>query len=121
MYTVNWIKSRANTWLDFLTFDLSTAGQSVGVYIIWHVGLAGGPGYVVKVGQGQIWHRLGAHRNDPAILAYRKHGLRVTWVELPENLLDGVECYLGNRLRPLVGDRFSECAPFPLNLPQWAA
>jgi hypothetical protein len=74
-----------------------------------------------RLDRGRIADRLGAHRLDPAILAYRGHGLRVTWVELPAPLVDGVECYLGNYLHPLVGDRFPECAPIAVNLPAWNA
>src|SRR5215471_11283363 len=70
---------------------------------------------------GDVKARLTAHRVDPAVGAYRPNGgLWVTWAAVSQQALDGVERYLSETLRPLVGDRFPEAAPIPVNLP-WAA
>jgi hypothetical protein len=83
--------------------------------MIWH---EGNPGRVVRIGQGDIASRLGAHRQDPAILAYKKIGLlRVTWATVLAHQLDGVERYLANAWTPLVGDAFPAAAPLAVNSP----
>lgn len=112
--SVHWVVSTTDSWLAFETFNLSSA-SGVGVYIIWHEGQ---PGRVVKVGQGDIVDRLGAHRRDNAICAYRQYGkLFVTWAILPAAQLDGVERYLGDYWTPLVGDRFPAAVPIAVNQP----
>lgn len=114
MAVVEWIKSRADTYLKLQTFDLSSA-SGVGVYIIWH---AGNPARVVKVGQGDIVERLGCHRRDRSILAYAAKGtLYVTWAIVPASQLDGIERYLGDYLKPLIGDRFPIARAIPVNSP----
>jgi len=117
MGTLTWVKSTANEWLGLDRVDLSSV-TATGVYIIWHGGLTP---RTVRVGQGDIKARLTAHRFDPAIGAYRPHGgLLVTWAAVSVQALDGVERYLAETLRPLVGDRFPEATRIPVNLP-WAA
>jgi hypothetical protein len=109
---VTWVKSEADTWLKLTTFDLSSIGTKRGVYMIWHTGK---PGRVVRVGQGDIAARLTEHREDPAILAY--DNLRVTWATVSAAQLDGVERYLADHWKPLIGDRFPNVVPIPVNSP----
>lgn len=114
MQTLSWVKSTANTWLDFQTFNLF-ANHGKGVYIIWHTG---NPGRVVYVGQGDIAARLRSHRNKSDITYYAKHGtLKVTWALLQAHQLDGVEIYLANRWNPLVGDAHPDVIPIAVNSP----
>lgn len=111
---VNWIKSKAGTWLDFENFTLPV-DVGIGVYIIWY---KGNPGRVVYIGQGNIADRLRAHRNRSDILRFQKNGrLLVTWAELPSKYLDGVERYLANQYRPLVGDAYPDVVPVLVNSP----
>lgn len=115
MVQVTWIKSKSNTWLDFQDFNLPSAGADEGVYIIWHMG---NPGRVVRLGQGVIIQRLGAHRNDARITQYAKHGaLKVTWASVAARLRDGVERYLADNWHPLVGDAFPDATPIAVNSP----
>jgi hypothetical protein len=117
MLTVQWIKSKAGSWLDLETFDLSSVqSQTFGVYVIWH---RGNPSRVVTVGQGKIAERLGSHRSDSAILKYSSLGMNVTWASVSASQADGVERYLADRCRPLVGDRYPAAAPIVVNLPEW--
>ena len=111
---VSWIKSTRNEWLNFETFNLDpvTAG---GVYMIWH---GGATPRVVRLGQGDIKSRLSAHRNDPLITKHRASGLlMVTWASVPAAQRDGVELYLADQWRPLVGDAFPDCQPIAVNSP----
>jgi hypothetical protein len=111
---VKWIKSKADTWLSFEVFDL-TAVTTFGVYVIWH---SGNPARTVRVGQGDIKSRLGAHRNDREICQYARSGaLYVTWATVPKAQVDGVERYLANWLTPLVGDAFPDVLPIAVNSP----
>ncbi len=117
MLTLTWIKSTTDVWLP-LKFNLESATKTVGCYIIWH---GGQKPRVGRVGQGKIPGRIGDHGNDSEVLAYAANGpLMVTWATVPASDLDGVERYLADTLKPLIGDRFPDVAPIPVNLP-WAA
>ncbi len=114
MLNVQWVKSQADTWLEFQTFDISSV-NSDGVYIIWH---AGNPGKVVYVGQGDVKARLQAHRNRTDITKYAKVGtLYVTWAFVPAHQKDGVERYLANKWNPLIGDAHPDATPIAVNSP----
>lgn len=114
MIELHWYKSQAGSWLPFETVRL--AGKTdFGCYIIWH---AGQPGRVVRVGQGDIASRLYAHQNDREITAYSRFGtLCVTWAVVSPRLVDGVERYLAEYWKPLVGDRFPNVTPIAVNSP----
>ena len=115
MISVSWMKCGSDGhWCDLELLDLKTV-TGTGVYVIWH---EGNPARVVRIGQGDIASRLGVHRQDPAILAYKKYGrLRVTWASVPAHHLDGVERYLANTRPPLIGDAFPVAAPLAVNSP----
>lgn len=117
MLTVFWTKCVGDAWCSFERVDISNV-RTTGVYIIWH---GGNPGRVVRVGQGDISERLTAHRNDREILSYRNSGmLYVTWAAVPAQYLGGVERYLAELWKPLVGSRFPDVVPVAVNSP-WAA
>jgi hypothetical protein len=103
---VHWVKcGQPPTWCPFETVDLSNVTDE-GVYVIWH----GAPNpWTVRVGLGVIKARLEAHRKDPTILAYRQHGgLYVTWAVIEREQQEGVENYLADLLKPLVGEPLSQ-------------
>ena len=53
--------------------------------------------------------------------AYRSYGgLWVTWAAVLPADLNGVERYLADQFKPLIGDRHPDVKPIPVNLP-WAA
>ena len=109
-----WVKSKANTWLRLLTFNINS-DLGNGVYVIWH---SGNPGRVVYVGQGDIATRLQCHRNNDDIIHYSQRGeLLVTWAVLPAHLMSGVERYLADTWNPLVGDAYPDVAPIAVNSP----
>ncbi len=114
MYAVQWVKSSTGTWLPFETANLAGI-ESRGVYVIW---FARQGHNVVKVGQGKVTDRIGAHRNDARIIAYRNTAtLLLTWAELPADQRDGVERYLADLYQPLVGDAYPNVVPTAVNLP----
>lgn len=113
MLQLQWIKC-GEIYCPLENVDLSDV-KTEGVYIIWH---AGNPSRVVRVGQGNIASRLNAHRNDREILAYAKYGtLRVTWATVPAAQRDGVERYLADKWKPLIGDAFPNVVPIAVNSP----
>lgn len=85
-----------------------------GVYVIWY---GGADPRAVRVGQGAIRDRLQAHRRDPAIRVYQWRGLYVTWAQVAAAYRDGVERYLADQLRPVLGQKYPDAAPIPVNLP----
>jgi hypothetical protein len=85
-----------------------------GVYMIWHGGTAP---RVVRVGQGIIADRLAVHRLDPDVQYYSGFVLFVTWAVVSAGQRDGVERYLADRWKPLVGDAWPAVAPIEVNSP----
>jgi hypothetical protein len=102
-----------DTWYSLLTTNFSSV-KVFGVYVIWQ---SSDPRRVVKVGQGTVGERLTQHQNDRAILQYANPGLSVTWVALSVTAANGVERFLGDHYKPLVGDRFPDVLPVAVNLP----
>ncbi len=114
MLQLYWFKSTTGGWLDLFAVNLE-GETDFGAYIIWH---SGNPARVVRVGQGDIATRLRAHRLDTEITAYAAYGsLMVTWAVVPPRLVGGVERYLAEYWKPLVGDRFPEAQPIQVNSP----
>jgi len=78
----------------------------------------------IRVGKGDISARIAAHRTDEKIkyveqtMVEHLH-LRVTWAKVPESSQESVEKFLSDRLDPLLGDRFPDVDPTPVNLPPW--
>lgn len=112
--SVTWGKCLEGKWCNFLNLNLANEffDNLEGVYIIWQRN-----GTVIRVGQGIIRDRLTAHRNDEKILAYKKDGLFVTWAEVPTRQRDGVERYLAEHFKPLIGEKFPDVDPIEVNLP----
>lgn len=117
--TLNWIRYDNGNWCDFLGLDLSNShfANLGGVYVIWCRKNMSAVPTVVRVGQGDIKDRITAHRNDPDILAYKNHGLYVTWASVSPTFRDGVERFLADSLRPEIGDAFPSVMPTRVNLP----
>lgn len=115
MLNLSWVKCGDDGhWCDLELLTLDNI-ETEGVYIIWH---EGSPGSVVRIGQGDIADRLGKHRRDQEILAYKKKGkLRVTWAAVSAAQRDGVEAYLADKWSPLVGDAFPDVHPIAVNSP----
>ncbi|MBI4387957.1 MAG: hypothetical protein HY582_02815 [Candidatus Omnitrophica bacterium] len=113
---VFWNKCQGNNWCSLLNVNLEHAhfDNMEGVYIIWHGGVKP---RTVRVGQGIIKDRLAKHRSDPKILGYQQDGLYVTWAQVVHYQRDGVERYLAEALKPLVGDNFPDVPPTEVNLP----
>lgn len=103
--------------------DLTSLDETFGVYVIWHDGTTapGGRPECVRVGQGQIADRMRRHRTDPQITAYDLFGtLRFTWAVVNgETERVGIERYLADSLRPIVG-QYYQVEPIAVNLPEWA-
>ena len=109
---LDWQKCQGDVWGTFMNVDLSHShfDDMKGVYIIWQ---KSGP--VVRVGQGVIRDRLAAHRNNEDITA--PSSLFVTWAPVNVAYRDGVERYLADTLKPVVGDAFPDADPIPVSLP----
>ena len=90
--------------------------DTTGVYVIWHNTSA----RVIYVGEGHIADRLYAHRTNPEMLGHRGEGLLlVTWATVEDDLTRlGIERYLGELWRPLVGGDFRNVNPIKVNLPE---
>jgi len=113
---LHWMKCQGDVWCKLSTVNLEHQhfNDMEGVYIIWH---GGENAATVKVGHGNIRSRLYAHRQDASIQAYNDLGLFVTWARVPLQFRDGVETFLGTRLKPKVGDRFPNVPPVEVNFP----
>ena len=113
---IRWMKCQGDVWCKLNTVNLDHHHFDVmdGVYIIWH----GGPNpHVVYVGQGCIRDRLLAHRNDDRIQRYGHFDLFVTWARVEQSYRDGIEMYLSQVWKPLVGERDPNVQPVTVNAP----
>jgi len=114
MDTLHWVKCQGDAWCSLEGLKLDSVNAE-GVYLIWH---AGEKPRVLRLGQGNIADRLGVHRADSQILAYKKYGdLMVTWASVQKSQRDGVERHLANTWNPLVGETFPDVQPIAVNSP----
>ncbi len=113
MIQLLWQKCQGDVWGSFLNVDLSHNhfDNMEGVYVIWQ-----GRGPVVRVGQGFVRDRVADHRTNRAVTRY--NNLYVTWASVPAIYRDGVERYLADTLKPVVGDAFPDVTPISVNLPE---
>lgn len=119
MMKLDWITcGNDKHWCSFRHLSLPVGGNLRGVYVIWAE--EGDPPITVRVGLGDISKRIEAHRGDDEIEEAEKEletDLLVTWADVPESFQEGVERYLADHLNPLVGERFPDADPIPVNLP----
>jgi hypothetical protein len=116
---VHWVKSGDGEFLDLLRLNLNPdsayfLSPKFGVYVIWSTGTSNAP--VLTVGQGNIRDRLMSLRLNPLIKQFSESGqIKVSWV-LPTNPddFDGVEAYLYDYYKPLVGERKRGVSPIPV-------
>lgn len=124
MIHVKWVKARNGGFLPFENFTVggeplsSNSLLGRGVYVIGRGSSRTSPPTAVYVGQGNIADRLLFHRSNKDVLKHRKDGiLLVTWANLQESQLDGVEHYLADKLFPRAGDRWPLDPKIAVNLP----
>ena len=111
-----WVQCQ-HGWCPLEAVDLSDV-HDFGVYVIWHDGDLFLPPRTVRIGSGNIVERLTCHRTDPEVQHYaRLAPLYVTWATVSAVLVDSVERYLAEMLRPLVGSRYPNALPTAVNLP----
>lgn len=115
MLQVSWQKCQGDVWGHFLLVDLSHPhfNSMEGVYVIWQSD--NNRTTVIRVGQGIIKDRIAEHRKNSAITKY--DNLFVTWAPVPVQYRDGVEKYLADTLKPIIGDAFPNVIPIAVNLP----
>lgn len=114
---LNWTRCEGNVWCKLNSVNLDHAhfnNKPCGVYIIWH---GGAKPWAVYIGQGNIKERIAEHRKDPEIQKYEHMGLYVTWAKVHEHFRDGVEEYLADAWKPIVGSRHPNVSPIAVNSP----
>jgi len=113
---LEWFKCFGDSWCDLLEINLNHNhfDGMRGVYIIWY---GGKKPAVLKIGQGIIRDRLGENKEDYVVAAYCQYGLYVTWAKVAEDDCDGVERYIGEALKPIIGRRLPDVQPIEVNLP----
>lgn len=114
---VQWVKSVVGDYLDLLRLDLTSSYFSEarsGVYVIWYAGP--GKSAVIRVGQGNIHDELSIRKADPQIAQFSSQGqLKVSWIVIDQKNFDGVEVYLYDYYKPLVGERKAGVQSIPVN------
>lgn len=115
MLYYQWAKMPNNTYCPLMELNLDYIQNTKGVYAIWQISPVP---RTIRLGQGYIGQRLATHRKDKAVMAYHTSGVYyASWIIPPAAFLDGIERYLAEKLRPLVGDAFPDVAPIAVNLP----
>lgn len=132
MNNLIWGTCDNNLWCGLHTLNVSADyfDNLEGVYVIWYWDRLRNP-ITVRVGQGEIRDRVYAHRIDPDIQEYRivkqfpprplpeYRTLYFTWAEVSQKADRlGIERYLANTLKPLVG-QYPNVYPITANLPPW--
>ena len=121
MIRLDWGHAPRDAWRP-LGMDFSDV-RGTGIYIVRQ-----STGRTVVVGQGVIKDRLSALQKDSRVLYYDSptSPLLATWAivqgmnqtkMLYSTQLDGMERYLADVLKPLLGERFPDVAPVPVPLP----
>ena len=116
---VSWIKCAGDVWCGLNALNLEDDyfhNRPQGVYIIWH---GDRNPQTVYVGQGDIRSRILSHRHNSDIQHYNSFGLYVSWTVVSPPLRDGIEAYLSESLRPLVGTHHPVSRHIAVNLPLW--
>ena len=113
---VRWLKCNDDDWCPLNTVKLSHAhfDNMAGVYIIWHGGREPG---VLSVGQGYVREKLAAAKRDPAIQAYRRLRLYVTWARVAARYRNGVVAFLASHYQPKLWKPAPFAEPIPVDLP----
>ncbi len=108
---LTWIKCTSGKWCEFMTVNLTHEhfNNLIGVYMVWSGEI------VIRLGSGVIKDRIAAHRENSEITKY--DNLKVTWAEVDEDDMQGVEKYLADTFNPAVGDRFPDLDPIVVNSP----
>jgi len=69
----------------------------------------------IYVGSGRIKERIKQHRLNTEITQYCN--LKVVWAKTNESEMTGIEKYLSDMLKPLVGERHPDVLPIEVNWP----
>lgn len=128
--SLTWIKCKNNGdyeshWCNLVNLNKDNLDYD-GVYIIWYP-----KGPIFRVGSGNINERLSKHANpkenfikelnkkyNKNKINYDYKSLLVTFAKVNGNQMRGVEKYLGNKLKPAIGERFpDEVEEIEVNLP----
>ena len=114
---LSWIKCQGDVWCKLNSVNLQHPhfNNRGGVYVIWHGGEVPATVYVGQT--GNLRDRLSDHRGDERIQKYDSLSLYVTWASVSPELLNGVERYLGQRLKPKVETDFPNVQPQEAQLP----
>lgn len=118
--SVRWVRPTSTSWYELNTVDLGTNpfDEMRGVYLIWCEVKPLPLVVVIYVGQGNIRERLSDHRQNPEIQAWgQSDTLFVTWAEVGNDDLLGVEAFLAKTYRPRVGQHNDSVRHIPVNLP----
>ena len=111
---LDWLKTTTGQWANIRAVDLSSI-NTFGVYVIWTTATLMSPPRYIRIGQGNVRERIQQHLNTPEISLHNP--LYFTCATVPHASIDGVERYLAEQLLPLVGERFPQAHPIPVNLP----
>ncbi|WP_299227709.1 hypothetical protein [uncultured Psychroserpens sp.] len=111
MTNLRWRKCKGDVWCSFLTLNIEHPyfGNPMGVYIIWS------GKNTIYIGSGNIKERIVEHRLNKEITKYPN--LKIVWAATQENQMRGIEKYLSDRHKPLVGERHPDVLPIEVNLP----
>jgi hypothetical protein len=114
---LQWYKCMGEVWCDLNRVDAdhqNIAGIS-GAYIIWHGSDADHT--VIKVGYGVVSKELKSNKDDIAVQAFAKYGLKVSWAEVPKSKLKGCAKYLTTSLKPKITEDIPKAKPFEVTSP----
>ncbi len=112
---IDWCKCilQSRCRLNLINLDNEYFDNLIGVYVIWS---GNDISNIISVGQGIIRDKIVEMRIDKTV---RESGpdLFVTWAEVPNVSLEGVEAFLCNELNPKVQNTIKSIELINVNLP----
>lgn len=113
---LSWTTRDVNGQL-FRLYDLILPSvRTDGVYVIYVIEHQ--TPQVIYVGQGVVADRLAVHRTNQTIRATNvRSTVYVTFASVPTVTRNGVERFLADRLRPMLGDAHPTALPVAVSLP----
>lgn len=114
---VRWVRGTDGNFLDLLRLNLQSSyflRHQYGVFIVWSAGVTQAP--VITVGQGDIRDRLAALKKHPVVSRFAESGqLKVSWIIINEKYFDGVEAFLYDYYKPIMGERKRDISSIPVD------
>ena len=116
-----WVRNRHGKYYRLVHLDTQAEhlGETSGIYVIWHSGVA--PRWVWVDRADNLGHAIDGIQDNDEVMFYEKHGgLYVTWAPVRSEYQPGVLRYLHEQMKPEITNpdvRHIDADPVPVYIP----